>query len=115
MYGGVVRKYLSNIHLPTKTTSDQELVSDLIKSHKEKENQSQEKKRELREQRSENYEKLKIFEKEIQNAEDKLKEGKKKLEDEFKLLKSQIEVWSPHFCLAYFIFWFFTNCRDYVR
>ena len=69
----------------------------MIKSQKNEENQSRKKKEQLWEQRSQNYEMLKNFEKEIQNAEDNLKEGKKKLEDDFNLLKRQIEVWSPHF------------------
>merc|ERR1712062_98524 len=91
LYAGVVREYLSNIHLPTTTPSDNELVTDLIKSQKNEENQSRKKKEQLWEQRSQNDKKLKNFEKEIQNAEIKLKEGKQKLEDEFESLKSQIE------------------------
>ena len=54
LYVSVVRKYLSNINPPTTALCDQQRLTDLIKSHKDKENQSQEKLKQLTEQRSEN-------------------------------------------------------------
>ena len=99
LFGGIVRKYLSNVHLPTTTICNKQLVTDMIKAHKDEENRSQDKKNELIEQRLQKIKDIENFKKEIQNAKEEFDEDKKKdliqkesLNEDIRRYKKEIEL-----------------------